>query len=99
MSKMEFTEKGWKITKVEHFCPKTIRRNFMTRESWMDFTAKRVKKETPGNAARFRCQCCRTPWDLCQGEYVGLALMDKHSNHVLCQSCIDVMEENQIKIV
>lgn len=95
--KVEFTNKGWKIVRTEHFTPKFIVRRFTSRTGWVDYTKRYIKSETPNNTNRFRCTICRKAWTEMPYEFINLAQMEKHTNQVICEDCANALIRMGVK--
>ena len=68
----------------------------------MEYTRRYITKgEYESNRGRFRCQCCRKPWDYYpETQYVNLVFMkSKHPNQVICEECTEHLVEAGVSVI
>ena len=85
MSSGNIHEDGWDDVKVTSIIVKSLKINFSSIESWLDFN----NKHPNIGGRRKTCACCKANWSGMDG-VVNLAQTNK-GNKPVCDRCVSVM--------
>lgn len=84
------------ITKSKSLEIRAIRRNFLNRNFWIEYTLKNISRENDGNTCRYRCELCYTTWKDMDEEFIHILFPKSGTNKMICTNCLKHLEDSGI---